>query len=159
MKEESNENESNYMFSKNINDYLNFYIRVADAKAAAFLAGDITIGTALVKSSFCTLSSIILGGVSALSISISILFGASIFIPSVNSGHKGFIFWENIKEWDSKEKYLSKVKGLSHSEIQEQYAKQNWEVSQILSGKHTSIKWGVVAFLVGFAAFIFSQLV
>ncbi|NGP89699.1 Pycsar system effector family protein [Fodinibius halophilus] len=159
MEEDSNKDEYTHGFTKDVNDYLNFYIRVADAKAAVFLAGDITVGAALAKSTFCSDEAIIFGAISALSILISIFFGAKVFIPSVSSKHQGFIFWENIKNWSSKDRYLSKVQNLSSSEIENQYAKQNWEVSKILSKKHFAIKWGVVTFLVGFLAYVLSQII
>ena len=97
-------------FGKDVNDYLNHYVTVADAKSAALLASNFILLGALyefdiVRLNNCLLSLIYL--IFCLSSLISLLMNLYVLFPRLNTENKkGLIFWENIQNHNSLNEYL-----------------------------------------------------
>lgn len=134
-------------FSKGVNDYLNHFITVTDAKAAALLATNFIILGGLVNINFsrsvayCYLCS----GICCIA---SILFCCIALYPRLPKSKKGLIFWENIKVFETQKEYLNQVALLTAETLEIEYANQNWLVSKVLSTKNKNVRIGIKAFCI-----------
>src|SRR5438270_792187 len=105
-------------FGKGVNDYLNLYVTLADAKAAGFLAAALTVGAALFKVHPSTsLGNLVwwsaLGALSGSSAASSF----AIF-PRLPSGRRGLIFWEDIRSHATFDDYQNKVGSLTIADVE-----------------------------------------
>ncbi len=136
-------------FSKGVNDYLNHFVTVSDAKAVAILGGDIVLLGKLSEISRCSpivFVFIIITGVIILS---SVIFSVLAIYPRLPQKKKGLIFWENIKQYDSSKDYSLEVLKLKPEDIENEYAKQNWLVSKVLSLKNKNVRLALITFCTG----------
>ncbi|WP_395118710.1 Pycsar system effector family protein [Rhodanobacter sp. FW102-FHT14D06] len=124
---------------KDINDYLNHYVLVADGKAATLAAGSLVlVGLALSSEvnnaePILWLIGTILAGLSA------VLAGAVLYprTPHLGNGH---IFWADIRSFDSAESYWKSLRQLDGDAVGREYARQNYFVSQVLLRKNTMVQ-------------------
>lgn len=137
-------------FGKGVNDYLNHYVTVADAKAGAVLAANLAVGAALLDNQpaadpfFHYRAAIAILGVS------SLLCVVAVF-PRLPSGGDGSIFWEDIRKRGSLAAYGSRVRSLDEEDVEREYASQNWFVSSLLHRKFRYVQWAIVTFAFGVA--------
>ncbi len=146
-------------FGKNVNDYLNHYITLADAKAAGFLAATLTLGGATVKLGPGTSGLALItwwGALTALATALA--FNCSVIFPRLSSGRNGLIFWEDIRTRKSWDEYAAEVEKLAATDIEREYAAQNFFVSSVLHNKHIGVRLGIVTFAVGAALSALSYL-
>jgi len=136
-------------FAKGINDYLNHSVTVADAKAAAVLATNFILLGGLSTFCYCSCTQILylITGISA---AISILLCAIVLFPRLQKADKGLIFWENIKQFKTMEDFISETGKVNQSKVEEEYSKQNWHISNVLSKKHTFIRFSIGFFVLAF---------
>ena len=145
-------------FGKGVNDYLNFYITLADAKAAGFLAAGLTVGAALTKLHPATALASVLWWLALVSIGASVGFHAVVIFPRLPSGRRGLIFWEDIRTRGDFQDYYEEVARLSAADVEKEYAAQNHAVSGVVHDKHKWVRVGIVLFLIGIAAALASYL-
>jgi hypothetical protein len=127
-------------FGQGVNNYLNHYITVADAKAVAILTGAFAILAATIEfNSDCCLLKIGIILTFILNI-LTIFFCLWILYPRLGSSGKGLIFWESIRANLTPEEYSNKVNKLNTKTVEEEYAHQNWYVSLILKQKNGKIR-------------------
>jgi hypothetical protein len=140
-------------FGKGVNDYLNHNITVADAKAAAILATNFVLLGGLSGFCFCSCTQILvlITGVFA---AVSILLCAIVLFPRLPKAAKGLIFWENIKQFKTMDEYIKEAGKLKEENVEEEYAKQNWHVSNVLSTKHKYIRFAIATFVVAFISLV-----
>jgi hypothetical protein len=137
-------------FGKGVNDYLNHYVTVADAKAGAILAANLAVGAALLDNQpaadpvFHYRAALAILGVS------SLLCVVAVF-PRLPSGGDGSIFWEDIRKRGSLAAYGSRVRSLGEDDVEREYASQNWFVSSLLHRKFRYVQWAIVTFALGVA--------
>jgi hypothetical protein len=136
-------------FGKGVNDYLNHYITVSDAKAAAFLALNIVVIQFLMKDHFCTSWGINFHWAALCFLSLSIFAAATVLFPRLPRGGKGLIFWEDIRERKNPTQYENELADLTGNRIEKEYAHQNYYVSLVLHNKMRLIRWEIVLFLIG----------
>lgn len=134
-------------FGKGINDYFNHYVTVSDAKAGAILAANFILLGGLINIQFCCCIAIpyILTGIVSI---LSIIFCVYVLYPRLPKAEKGLIFWENLKNYSTLDEYLNDVRQLDNSKVEEEYAKQNWHVSKVLSTKNKNIRSAIISFSV-----------
>jgi len=132
-------------FGKGVNDYFNHYITVADAKAGAILAANFILLGGLININFCCCIIIpyLLTGAVIIS---SIVFCCIVLFPRLPKAEKGLIFWENVKSYQSVNEYLTDIRQLDISKLEEEYAKQNWHVSKVLSTKNKQVRKAIISF-------------
>lgn len=140
-------------FGKGVNDYLNHNVTVADAKAAGILATNFVLLGGLSNFCYCPCTKIYYLVVGIFSIG-SILLCATVLFPRLPKSEKGLIFWENIKSHSSINEYINESGQLNNSVIEEEYAKQNWHVSQVLSKKHFFIRLAIIAFAISLISLV-----
>ena len=138
-------------FGKDVNDYFNHYITVADAKAAGFLAATLTVGAEAVKLSPATTSGSILKWLAVTALGASLAAGAYVVFPRLPSGRRGLIFWEDVRTFKDHDDYTREVSQLREADVEAEYAAQNFFVADVLHRKHYWVRWGIVLFLIGTA--------
>jgi hypothetical protein len=127
-------------FGQGVNNYLNHYITVADAKAVAILTGAFAILAATIEfdSNGCLMSIGVL--ITFLLNILTIFFCLWTLYPRLGNSGKGLIFWESIRANSTPEEYCTKVSKLNDGLMEEEYAYQNWYVSTILKQKNGKIR-------------------
>lgn len=133
--------------NKNINDYLNANIVLADTKSSILIAGSLTIIGFLIN--FKTVNQYQEGLTisSVLMYAISLLFGIAVLIPRYNSTGAGHIFWGDTRRFKKPTQMWDKVKNLSTLNIEEEYCTQNYFMGQILNRKYLFIYLQVLVFV------------
>lgn len=144
-------------FGKGINDYYNHYVTVADAKAGAILAVNFILLGGLINIDFCCCLAIpyFLTG---LAIIVSIIYCVIVLYPRLPKAEKGLIFWENLKSYNSINEYLNDVRQLDNSKVEEEYAKQNWYVSKVLSTKNNYTRNAIGSFCISLVLLVITYL-
>jgi hypothetical protein len=133
-------------FGKGVNDYLNHYITVSDAKAVAFLALNFVVIQLLIKNDFCETWTIYCHWIALGFLTASVLTAALVLLPRLPRSSKGLIFWEDILERKTPEHYENELTGM---QVEREYAHQNFYVSKILHKKMRLAQWTIGLFLVG----------
>lgn len=129
---------------KDINDYYNHYITVADAKAGAILAITFVLIDYCFKISqdkicvdwlvYIPITTLVLSVITAL---------IAVFPRTPSNKQTGVLFWEEVREFSDKDAYATKLSQLDQNEIEKEYADQNYIVSKLLHKKHTLIAWSM----------------
>lgn len=132
---------------RSINDYLNHYIGIADAKAAALVAGalvvaGIGIGSDEVQSGFSAFVKL----VAIVSSAIAALLGGAVLYPRTPHSGNGHLFWADIRRFPTAEAYWKSLANLDAEMVGREYARQNYWVSEVLLKKHLFLRIGLVAF-------------
>jgi Family of unknown function (DUF5706) len=139
-------------FSKDVNDYLNHYVTLADAKAAGFLAATLSLGAAVVKLGPSNAFWPALAWWPALAtLCVSLALNCVVIFPRLPSGRRGVIFWEDILTRPSSLEYAEEVAALTAADIEREYAAQNYFVSDVVHRKHRLVRFGISTFVVGAA--------
>lgn len=136
-------------FGKDVNDYYNQYITLADAKAAGFFAATLTVGAALLKLHPTTPAAACCRWLAILVLGAALAACAHVVFPRLPSGRRGLIFWEDVRTFEGHETYQQEVAGLSGADIEHEYAAQNFFVADVLHRKHYWVRWGIMLFLLG----------
>ncbi|GEM_PF-1728310 len=131
---------------KDINDYLNHYVTVADAKAAAILASNFLVLGALTTIEIKTCILIAMFFITGLVSLFSIFYCIRSLYPRLGHAGKGPIFWESIKKHNSLNEYLDELAKLDVKAKEIEYGKQNWHVSHVLSKKNGNVRLALWTF-------------
>lgn len=146
-KEESTQQVIPQGFGKGVNDYLNHYITVSDAKAVALLTLNFLIIQYLVKDHFCEVWNFPCHFIALVFLTLSILLAATELFPRLPHGDKGLIFWEDIIVHETPQQYENALK--EYIQIEKEYAHQNFYVSKVLHKKMKFVQWTIAFFLAG----------
>ncbi len=136
-------------FGKGVNDYLNHFVTVSDAKAAAFLTLDFVIIQFIAKEHFRPVWGMNFHWGALGFLSLSILCAALVIFPRLPHGENGLIFWEDIRQFKNPEKYSMKISEMDIGAIEAQYAHQNFHVGSLLHKKMRWVQWTISLFLIG----------
>jgi len=136
-----------YGFSKNVNDYYNHYVTVADAKAGVLIAISFVLLEFLKDFKHCTSFENFLFYSIAILLSLTCLFSVCTVFPRNPKKKKGLIFWENVKEFDNSNEYFDKVKELDFDKIEKKYSTQNYILSKILNRKYFFVRASIIVFV------------
>ena len=142
-------------FGKGVNDYLNHYVSVADAKAGVTTGAGLAVaGLLLTHQSDGNLAALLNWLAVGLFIA-SALAGAFAIFPRRPSGGDGLIFWGDIATNATAADYHDAVEQLDLDEVEKAYATQNWHVSQVLHSKYGWTQKCIGLFLLGVAVTAF----
>lgn len=119
-------------FGKDVNDYLNHYVTVADAKAAVMLGLSSVTILAVVGQSMPPGWPGTVRLLAVLLFASSLLLSVACLYPRSNSGGASLIFWEDVSARQSFSDYHRDTTRLDPSTVEQEYASQNWHVSRIL---------------------------
>lgn len=139
----------NVQIAQDVNSYLNRYVNIADAKAAALLATDLAVGSSALRMSSEQSSTNLVNGLAIAAITFSLLAAGAVLFPRLPKGSRGLIFWEDIREYNSLSSYSEEFRTSTDEELAAQYVSQNWHISRVLNSKHTLLRWSTGLFLIG----------
>jgi len=145
-------------FGKDVNDYLNAFVALADAKAAGFLAAGLTVGAAVLEIATTTAVASFFRWVSIATLAASVGANASVIFPRLPSGRRGLVFWEDIRSRRDLDDYIREATGLTEPQVEAEYAAQNYFVSDIVHRKHVWVRRGIGLFLVGVGSAVVAYL-
>jgi len=136
-------------FGKGVNDYLNHYVTVADAKAAALLAVNFVVLQFLLNGNFTRTLDLPLHIASLGFLILSCLATLLILFPRLPRGSNGAIFWEDIRKNATPGAYALKLSSVDCVLQEKEYAHQNFYVSKVLHRKMRWTQWAVWLFAAG----------
>ncbi len=138
-------------FGKGINDYLNQYVTVSDAKAAAFLVLNFLVIQFLVEKHFWMAWGFPCHWAGLGFLLLSIFAASAVLFPRLPRGSKGLIFWEDICERDNPREYEKELAAVQENRVEQEYAHQNFYVSNVLHKKMRLVQWEIILFFIGAA--------
>jgi hypothetical protein len=136
-------------FGKDVNDYYNSFITLADANAAGFFAATLTVGAGVLKLNPPTTSGRLFQWLAIVLLGAALAACAHVVFPRLPSGRRGLIFWEDVRTFNGHEAYQKEIARLTEAEIEQEYAAQNFFVAEVVHKKHYWVRWAIVLFLVG----------
>lgn len=135
-------------FGKGVNDYLNDYVKVADGKATAFLAANLTAAVLALRIAPVTPFPSVCRWLALVSFGTSACFCAWTVFPQLPKGHMGVVFWEDIMFFKSAEAYRRELVSMDQAKVEEEYASQNWLVSGVVHRKFLAVRRAILFFFV-----------
>lgn len=127
-------------FGKGVNEYLNNYIRNADAKAGILVAADLTIGAYLLANQPSDFWACALSWLAIALFAISAVLGRFVVYPRTPSSGIDLIFWEDILSRDDVATYQRDLRSLDSRKVEEEYAAQNFYVSEVLHQRRLDLE-------------------
>ena len=145
-------------FGKGVNSYLNDYVKVADAKATAFLAANLGAATLALRIAPITCLPSACRWLSLASFATSMCFSAWTVFPRLPKGHMGVVFWEDIQFFKSASLYEGELATMDDARVESEYAAQNWFVSAVVHWKFLAVRRAIVSFFVAVGLAVVSYL-
>lgn len=142
--------------AKSINDYLNHYITVIDAKAGAFLAGNVAAASVLVQRWPSGQTGQIAGIASMTLFAVSTLAAGGVIYPRIAPLRgESVIFWGDIAVSADAASYIQRFNDvIERGQLDEHYSQQNFLTARILARKFRWLRASVLLFflalLIGF---------
>jgi hypothetical protein len=128
--------------------HLNTYIKVADQKASilltaqfAFLGFSVTVINDILPATspeFRMFAA--LGAVSGLA---GAFFSGAVVFPRTPKARTGFIFWEHILEFESREKFQDNFNNLSDEDALHELTKQNYSLAKVAEQKYQYLRYSL----------------
>ena len=145
-------------FGIGVNNYLNHYVNVADAKAAGILTADFTLSGYLVTHVPSGLLPLASHWVALILLIASGVMALRVLYPRTPKIGSSLIFWEDIRSREMLETYLADLRHTEEAEVERQYGAQNYLVSGVLSKKYVSVRGGMKA-LMGAIPFVILRII
>ncbi len=127
-------------FGHSINEYLNHYITVADAKAAGVITVDLALAGYLLSKVPTITWPLIFHWIALSLLLVSGLVAIHTLIPRTPKVGSSLIFWEDIRTRTTMDAYLQELAHVDEAEVERQYAAQNYFVSDVLSKKYVLVR-------------------
>ena len=145
-------------FGVGVNNYLNHYVNVADAKAAGVLTADLALGSYLMTHVPMEHWTMAFHWAAFVFLIISGALALFTILPRTPRIGSSLIFWEDIRSRSTLDLYLDELKHVDEAEVERQYGAQNYIVSGVLSKKYVSVQWGIRT-LMGAIPFVILRLI
>lgn len=136
-------------FGKGVNDYLNHYVNVADAKAGAVLGADLAIAGLLLASLQDQGLPVLFIWGAVVFFGLSVAASVAVVYPRTPRAGDGLLFWEDILSRGKLCDYREELKETNDERVEMEYAAQNWNVSGVLRSKYRWTRISIVLFLAG----------
>lgn len=140
--------------AKGVNDVLNYYIQVTDAKASIFIAGSVAAATFLLMKFPTSAAARTLYFSAAACLGVSLVLATLVILPRLptRSG-AGSVFWGDIAGCGSPAEYRDRF-GASASAglLDEEYSVLNFHTARILEKKIRILRVAILCFLAGVLA-------
>ncbi|MEO6739395.1 MAG: Pycsar system effector family protein [Chthoniobacteraceae bacterium] len=145
--------------SRQVNGLLNHYVGVIDAKASAFLAGNVAAGTFLLRDMPQPVWGRVLFFIALGSYAISVIMAGATIFPRLPKTGDSVLFWGDIAGTGSVKAYTQRFDAvLDSGQLDDQYIAQNFLTSRLLRRKfrclRTAIAFFFVALFASFAVFL-----
>jgi hypothetical protein len=145
-------------FGKAVNDYLNHYVTLADAKAAGLLIAALTLAPWLMQFEVKSGIAWVGRGIALAALAAAVGAAAVVLFPRLPFGRTGPIFWEDILGRQSAASYERELRTLDEADVEAAYAQQNYAVSGVLHKKFKVVQASIVMLLIAAAAGALSYL-
>jgi len=146
-------------FGVGVNNYLNHYINVADAKAAGVLTADFTLGSYLMTHVPIERLATAFHWAAFVFLIISGIMALLTLYPRTPKVGSSLIFWEDVHSRETMNTYVDELRHVDEAEVERQYGAQNYLVSGVLSKKYVSVRWGMRALMIAVPLIILKLLV
>ena len=145
--------------ARQINGLLNHYVGVLDAKASAFLAGNVAAGGFLLREMPQALCWRVLFFTALGAYATSVLMAGATIFPRLPRTGDSVLFWGDIAATGSVKAYTARFDAvLDAGQLDEQYLAQNFLTSRLLRRKFRCLRACIALFFVGlftsFAVFL-----
>lgn len=128
-------------------DHLNRYITLADNKASILLTAQFAflglfanaIRILTIESDLVWWSALLSTGFGV----IGIFLSGWVVYPKTPKPETGFIFWENISEYESAEAFQKAINKLGDGDAQEQLVRENYDLAKVASNKYYYLRWSL----------------
>jgi len=134
-------------FILQVHQYLNQYVQVGDAKAAALLAA--SGGAALLAVPTATYPIQALHWLTVAVFGTAVIYCALILYPRQSPGQKGLIYWENVVSYPTDDEYANAMSSKTPAQLEAEFAKQAWHLSLVLSKKYARLRIALALFMYG----------
>jgi hypothetical protein len=130
-------------FSKGVHDYYAHYADNADAKIAALFAVNLAIAGLLIgdRPDGCV-SEVLVWLAVGLHAAAGGLLGYGIY-PRVTGPGVDVLFWEKVRQYDTRQEYVRNVLKLSPEAVERTYAENNYFVADVLRHKFNAIRFAL----------------
>lgn len=136
---------SDERLGKAINEYLNHYVLVVDGKAAAVAAASLVlIGFVVAPEPTSDNSLLKLTGVFLAAVAAAV--AGSVLYPRTPHSGSGHMFWSDIRSFESANSYWKSLAALDSDSIGLEYARQNFNVSGVLTQKTRAVRLAIWLF-------------
>ena len=141
--------------ARQINGLLNHFVGVLDAKASAFLAGNVAAGSFLLREMPHPLWGRVLFFTALGSYAISVLMAGATIFPRRPKTGDSVLFWGDIAATGSTKAYTNRFDAvLDDGQLDDQYLAQNFLTSRLLRRKFVCLRACIAFFFVAlFASF------
>ena len=148
--------------ARQINGVLNHFVGVLDAKASAFLAGNVAAGSFLLREMPLALCWRVLFFTALGSYAISVLMAGATIFPRLPKTGDSVLFWGDIAAGGSIRAYTERFDAvLDSGQLDEQYLAQNFLTARLLRRKfrclRASITFFFIALFCSFAVFLIAS--
>ena len=145
--------------ARQVNGLLNHFVGVLDAKASAFLAGNVAAGTFLLRTMPEALCWRVLFFTALGAYAVSVVMAGATIFPRLPKTGDSVLFWGDIAAYGSIRAYTERFDAvLDSGQLDEQYLAQNFLTARLLRRKllclRASIAFFFVALFASFAVFI-----
>ena len=145
--------------ARQVNGLLNHFVGVLDAKASAFLAGNVAAGTFLLRTMPEALCWRVLFFTALGAYAVSVVMAGATIFPRLPKTGDSVLFWGDIAAYGSIGAYTERFDAvLDSGQLDEQYLAQNFLTARLLRRKllclRASIAFFFVALFASFAVFI-----
>ncbi|OYV06984.1 MAG: hypothetical protein CFE26_03420 [Verrucomicrobiales bacterium VVV1] len=137
--------------AKGVNDLLNYYIQVADAKASIMIAGTVASATFLLTSFPSQWSARLLFVMAASGLVVSLALAIWVVIPRLpkNTG-QGSVFWGDIANCPSASEYRDRFSAAAtNGLLDDEYCILNYQTAIIVRSKINLLRKSILFFLWG----------
>lgn len=157
--ENETEHQAKLTAAKDISQYLNHYIAVMDAKATAFLAGNVGAAAYFLSSvPEATWSRTCFFGALVLFAGSTMLAGGVIF-PRLPAKGNSIIFWGDIARQPNFKGYWEDFQRVVDGGfLDEQYCVQNYQAARVLRRKYRWLCWSISSFVLAISLAFLSRL-
>ena len=141
--------------ARQINGLLNHYVSVLDAKASAFLAGNVAAGSFLLRDMPQAMCWRVLFFTALGSYAVSVVMAGATIFPRLPKTGDSVLFWGDIAATGSVKAYTERFDAvLDGGRLDEQYLAQNYLTSRLLRRKLRCLRASIAIFFVAlFASF------
>jgi hypothetical protein len=141
--------------ARQINSLLNHYVGVLDAKASAFLAGNVAAGSFLLRELPLPIWGRVLYFIGLGSYAISVLMAGATIFPRLPKTGDSVLFWGDIAATGSVKAYTERFDAvLGAGLLDDHYLAQNFLTSRLLRRKFRCLRACIVFFFIAlFASF------
>jgi hypothetical protein len=128
-------------FSKGVNDYLNLYVTIADAKSGVVLGANVAVVGYLLANKPETCCAGLINWIAIILNAMSAAVAFASLWPRLPKAGEGLVFWQHIASRKTESEYLADLHHVDQRRVEGEYGTQNYYVSKVLCTKYGILRW------------------